>query len=65
MHDILDYTILKKEGKKFLPQNSIFDIRDAIKTIEEIKEDKSAMKNIEMSTIYTGFEDEEYMFNTD
>ena len=30
VHDILDYTILNRESKKFMKHNSVFDIRDSI-----------------------------------
>ena len=40
MHDILDYTILNRDQKNFMKQNTIFDIRDSIQCILDIQEDK-------------------------
>ena len=41
VHDILDYSIINREGNKFTKDCSIFDVRDAIYEIIEIMEDKA------------------------
>lgn len=44
VHDMLDYTILTNESSKFIKIISKFDIRNAIKEIYEILEDKARLK---------------------
>ena len=36
VHDILDYTILSKDGQNFIKQCSVFDVRKAVKELLEI-----------------------------
>ena len=54
---MLDYTILNKDEKNFSKTIEKFDIRDAIKEILEIQDDKIKMKNIEFETHFEGFND--------
>jgi hypothetical protein len=44
VHDILDYTILTKEGNNFVKNVTVFDIQDAINDLKDILEDKIKMK---------------------
>lgn len=46
VHDILDYTLLNKDGKNFMKDKKVFDIKSAIREIMEILEDKSRLKNL-------------------
>lgn len=55
VHDILDFSILKQDGDKFVKNIAVFDIRDSIQEILEIQEDKIAMKNIKVETEFVGF----------
>ena len=66
VHDILDYTILNKKDKIFMPNITIFDIRDAINEINEILEGKIQMKNIVVKIEYKEFyQDDAYLMKTD
>lgn len=56
VHDILDFSILRKDDEKFTKDLSVFDIREAVKEIMEIQEDKVEMKEIKVSTTYMNFE---------
>ena len=56
VHDILDYTILNKKEKNFTKDLSVFDIRETLKQIIEIQEDKATMKNIKIRLLFKGFE---------
>jgi hypothetical protein len=44
VHDILDYTIITKEGNNFVKNITVFDIKDAINELKDILEDKIRMK---------------------
>ena len=46
VHDILDYTIITKEGKNFVKNITVFDIQDTINELKDILEDKVKMKKI-------------------
>tara|TARA_B110000305_G_scaffold124235_1_gene139091 strand:+ start:418 stop:597 length:180 start_codon:yes stop_codon:yes gene_type:complete len=48
VHDILDYTILNKQEKNFTKNNTILDIREAIKELSDIMLDKIEMKAIDL-----------------
>ena len=65
VHDILDYTILNKEESNFIPNENIFDIRNAINQIYEILEDKMEMKNIEVNIEDKGFDKDDYIIKSD
>lgn len=65
VHDILDFSILRKHDEKFTKDTKIFDIRDAIKEIMEIQEDKAEMKGITVHTIFRNFEGREGQHPTD
>jgi hypothetical protein len=56
VHDILDFTLLNKKDKNFMKEMNIFSIDVAVEEIVNILEDKAALKNITVSTIYTGFD---------
>lgn len=66
VHDMLDYTILtnENESSKFIKVISNFDIRNAIKEIYEILEDKASMKQISIKISYHNF-DGNYLIKTD
>lgn len=66
VHDMLDYTVLtnENESSKFTKRMSKFDIRDAIKEIYEILEDKASMKQISITISYQNFEGN-YFIKTD
>ena len=55
VHDILDYTIINREGKKFTIDSSVFDVRESIHEILEIMEDKAQMKQITVSSQFINF----------
>ena len=55
VHDILDYSILSREDKKFTKDITRFDIRVAIEEIIELMDDKAKMKQIDVSAFYTLF----------
>jgi hypothetical protein len=59
VHDVLDYTILNKDSKNFIKNCSLFDINQAMKEMNDILEDKSQMKNIEIVVQYKGFSNSE------
>jgi hypothetical protein len=46
VHDILDYSVLRKDDQNFIKNMAIFDIRNAIEEIIEIKKDKLNLKSI-------------------
>ena len=50
VHDILDYTLLNKDGKNFTKNFTIFNIMTAISEIIETLEDKVKLKNISVET---------------
>ena len=54
VHDILDYTILNKKDQNFTPNEQVFDIKQAVKHIIDIQEDKAKMKNIRIDTMFEG-----------
>ena len=56
VHDILDYTLLNKDGKNFTKNFTIFNIKMAISEIVEILEDKVKLKNISVQTLFEGFD---------
>ena len=56
VHDILDFSILRKHDEKFTKDVKIFDIREAIKEIMEIQEDKVDMKGITVNSIFKCFD---------
>ena len=58
VHDILDYTMLNKAEKNFTKPLAVFDIKEAVKEIVIIQEDKASMKDIHVRTIFRGFEDD-------
>ena len=65
VHDILDYTILNKDGKNFIKNPKIFDMRDAIEEIVVIQMDKIEMKQITIEKHFFGFTDEDFLVKTD
>lgn len=46
VHDILDYTILKKDSKNFNRNITIFDVYEAVDEITETLREKVEMKGI-------------------
>ena len=46
VHDILDYTILNKDGTNFTKNISLFDVKGAVSEIIQILDDKVKMKDI-------------------
>ena len=56
VHDVLDYTILNKDSKNFIQNSSTFDVSKALTEINQILEDKSMMKNIEIDMKFIGFD---------
>lgn len=55
VHDILDYSILRKKTQNFMKNIKVFDIEDAIDQIIEIVRDKLDMKNVDITTKFVGF----------
>ena len=50
VHDILDYSVLRKDDTNFIKNFTIFDIRTAIGEIVDIKKDQTDLKNIAIKT---------------
>ena len=50
IHDILDFSILRDGGHKFVKHESVFDVKDAVHEIVDILHDKAVMKNIAVDT---------------
>ena len=46
VHDILDYTVLKKDGSNFTKNITVFNVQDAVSEIIQTMNDKVKMKNI-------------------
>ena len=57
VHDILDYSILNEDDKKFQKHVTMFDIREAVAQIVEILENKIEMKKIQIKSYTLGFDD--------
>ena len=55
IHDILDFSILRDGGHKFVKHESVFDVKDAVHEIVDILHDKAVMKNIAVDTQFVGF----------
>jgi hypothetical protein len=55
VHDILDFSILNKEGAIFTKDLNVCSIKETINQIITIQEDKAKMKNIEIKTHYKDF----------
>lgn len=66
VHDMLDYTVLtnSSDSSNFTKIISKFDIRNAIKEIYEILEDKASIKEIQVKINYENF-DGNYFIKTD
>lgn len=56
VHDILDYTILKKNESGFEKNITLFNIYTAVKEIMSCLEDKVRLKQIHVETVYEGFD---------
>ena len=56
IHDILDYSVLNEDSTNFTPKNTFFDIRQAIKHITDMQEDKVDFKQIMIRKQFIGFE---------
>ena len=56
VHDILDYTILKKDGPNFTKNISLFNVKDAVSEIIETLDDKVKMKDIVIEERYIGWD---------
>ena len=65
VHDILDFSVLSKDDANFTPNNSVFDVREAIQHIINIQEDKTNMKSIQVRKLFVGFENKNYIVKTD
>lgn len=55
VHDILDFSVLRKADENFVKEMKTFDIRTAVKEIVEIQEDKVEMKGIQLETEFKHF----------
>lgn len=55
VHDIFDFSVLRKEDEEFTKDKQFFDIRDAVKEIVEIQEDKVEMKSLNVHTEFKNF----------
>ena len=64
VHDILDYTILTSNNKKFTKDVSIFDIRESVEQILVMFEDKIKMKKIKLNVKYDCFR-QRFLIKTD
>jgi signal transduction histidine kinase len=52
IHDVLDYSVLNNESNNFIKVMECFEIREVIKIVIQMIEDKTKMKNIEIRTIF-------------
>jgi signal transduction histidine kinase len=64
IHDILDYSLLLN-NKKFMKQNKIFDIKEALQEIFEILETKIKTRQVSIRAEFDNFEDDFYIVKTD
>ena len=55
MHDILDYSILRKSQSQFEKNIEIFDLQQAVNEVIEIQHDKCVNKQIDLITEFNGF----------
>ena len=58
MHDILDFSVLRQDGHKFSKNEKVFDIRESIKEIMDLQEDKSELKSIKVTSLFDNFPSE-------
>ena len=65
MHDILDYTLLDRDETTLNKNISPFDIKDSINEIIDIQRDKATMKNINVRTMFKGFDNDMFIVKTD
>ena len=56
VHDILDYTILSKDGIQFIKNMDVFNLKHSIQEIFEMLEDKIKMKMVKVQTKFVGFD---------
>jgi len=56
VHDILDYSVMTQNEKNFYKDNTVFDVRESITEIITILEYKTSMKDINVRTLFRGFE---------
>jgi signal transduction histidine kinase len=65
VHDMLDYSILNQDDKKFSKDITRFSILDAVNEIKEIQEDKIKLKNINFQIQMKGFKNDKFKIKTD
>ena len=65
VHDMLDYSILNQDDKKFSKDITRFSILDAVNEIKEIQEDKIKLKNINFQIQMKGFKHDKFKIKTD
>ena len=63
IHDVLDYSVLNNESNNFIKVFESFEIREVIKIVIQMIEDKTKMKNIEIKTMFK--EDDLSIIKTD
>ena len=64
VHDILDFSVIKKKNSNFTAKNTLFDVQEAINQILSIQEDKVDLKSIKVRTRFIGF-DSRHLVKTD
>ena len=65
VHDMLDYSILNQDDKKFSKDITRFNILEAVNEIKEIQEDKIKLKNIKCQVELKGFRNNKLKIKTD
>jgi len=65
IHDILDYSVLNNESNNFIKVSECFEIREVIKVVIQMIEDKTKMKNIQIKTVFKGENDDLSLIKTD
>ena len=65
MHDILDYSSLRKGKLIFEKNNEIINIKDAVGEIIDIQKDKCDKLQLEVKVEYYGFNNNQYLIKTD
>ena len=56
VHDILDYTVLSKDSHKFIKNMDVFNLKQSIRELLEMLEDKIQMKMVKVETRFIGFD---------
>ena len=59
--DILDYTVLNNDEPKFIKNMEVFDLKHAFNEIQQMLEEKIALKKIKVICSYQAFRSNRYV----